>query len=175
MTAPVIPTALDRNSPAARACDAHNRALAAELRTRVAAVALGGGAKSRAQLRPGERALIGGAQQMLRNDPAILRIHHSALVRAAKEVFRMTHEELVQRIVHCDHYGERLVATAPGAAGLLPCAGDRARIPGKDRGVQPADVDAELERICRGDAYQLAIEQSLLDTPALLGRISRSV
>ena len=47
MTAPVIPTALDRNSPAARTCDAHNRALAAELRTRVATVAAGGGTKSR--------------------------------------------------------------------------------------------------------------------------------
>jgi 3-methylcrotonyl-CoA carboxylase beta subunit len=47
MTAPVIPTTLDRGSAQAQARDAHNRALAAELRDRVAMVGAGGGAKAR--------------------------------------------------------------------------------------------------------------------------------
>ena len=47
MTAPVIPTTLDRGSPEALARDAHNRALAADLRAHVAKVAAGGGTKAR--------------------------------------------------------------------------------------------------------------------------------
>jgi 3-methylcrotonyl-CoA carboxylase beta subunit len=47
MSAPVLPTALDPDSDAARARAAHNRALAAELRARVATAALGGSAASR--------------------------------------------------------------------------------------------------------------------------------
>lgn len=47
MTAPVLSTALNLDSPEAQARDAHNRALAQELRDRVAQVALGGDQKSR--------------------------------------------------------------------------------------------------------------------------------
>jgi 3-methylcrotonyl-CoA carboxylase beta subunit len=47
VSAPVIGTKLDRLAPDVQARDAHNRALAAELRERVAQIALGGGAKAR--------------------------------------------------------------------------------------------------------------------------------
>ncbi|RZJ97895.1 MAG: methylcrotonoyl-CoA carboxylase [Novosphingobium sp.] len=47
MSAPVLQTALNPDSPEAQARAAHNRALAAELRERVATAALGGNAKSR--------------------------------------------------------------------------------------------------------------------------------
>ena len=47
MTAPVLDTKVDANSDQFRANAAHNRALAEELRTRVAAAALGGNAQSR--------------------------------------------------------------------------------------------------------------------------------
>ena len=47
MTAPVLTTALDLDSPEARARAAHNRALADELRAKVAEAALGGPAASR--------------------------------------------------------------------------------------------------------------------------------
>jgi 3-methylcrotonyl-CoA carboxylase beta subunit len=47
MTAPVLPTALNLDDPQAQARAAHNRKLAAELRERVAKVALGGDQKSR--------------------------------------------------------------------------------------------------------------------------------
>ncbi|OYX64396.1 MAG: methylcrotonoyl-CoA carboxylase [Novosphingobium sp. 32-60-15] len=47
MSAPVLPSALDNNSPEAMARAAHNRALAEELRSRVAQAALGGDARSR--------------------------------------------------------------------------------------------------------------------------------
>lgn len=47
MSAPVLPSALDTTSPDAMARAAHNRALAKELRARVAQAALGGDARSR--------------------------------------------------------------------------------------------------------------------------------
>jgi 3-methylcrotonyl-CoA carboxylase beta subunit len=49
MSAPVLPTSLDLSSPEAQARAAHNRALAAQLRARVAKAALGGDEKSRAR------------------------------------------------------------------------------------------------------------------------------
>ena len=47
MSAPVLTTTLDRESPEAKQRAAHNRALAEQLRARVAEAALGGNAKSR--------------------------------------------------------------------------------------------------------------------------------
>ena len=47
MSAPILTTSLNLDSPEAKARDAHNRALAAELRERVAKAALGGDQKSR--------------------------------------------------------------------------------------------------------------------------------
>ena len=47
MSAPVLATALDLDSPEAQARAAHNRALAAELRDRIAKAALGGNEKAR--------------------------------------------------------------------------------------------------------------------------------
>jgi len=47
MSAPVLPSTLDRESPEAKQRIAHNRALAEQLRARVAEAALGGNAKSR--------------------------------------------------------------------------------------------------------------------------------
>ncbi len=47
MSGPALPTLLDREAPEARARAAHNRALAEDLRARVAKAALGGGEKAR--------------------------------------------------------------------------------------------------------------------------------
>ncbi|HEY8605222.1 carboxyl transferase domain-containing protein [Tsuneonella suprasediminis] len=47
MTAPILPTRLDRESPEAKARFAHNRALADDLRAKVAEAALGGSEKHR--------------------------------------------------------------------------------------------------------------------------------
>ena len=65
------------------------------------------------------------------------------------------------------------VAAAPGAAPLLPEAGDRAREAGRDHAVEQADVDPELERVGRGDAEQLAGGEPLLDLAPLRRACSR--
>ena len=49
MSAPVLPTNVNLESPEAKARDAHNRALAKDLHEKVATAALGGNEKSRAR------------------------------------------------------------------------------------------------------------------------------
>ena len=63
----------------------------------------------------------------------------------------------------------------PGAPEALPGRGDRARVAGADDGVEPADVDAELERVGRDDAEDLAGAQLPLDLAALLGQVAAAV
>ena len=59
------------------------------------------------------------------------------------------------------------------ASPLLPQRGDRAREADRDRAVERADVDPQLERIRGGDAEQLAAHQALLDLAALRSACSR--
>ena len=56
MTAPVLTSKLDRESPEAKARFAHNHALATELRARVAEAALGGPEKHRERQRVARQA-----------------------------------------------------------------------------------------------------------------------
>ena len=67
-------------------------------------------------------------------------------------------------------------ALAPARpAELLPRRRDRARVAGQDRDVQAPDVDAELERIGRDDAEDLAVAQPSLDRPALRRQVAAAV
>src|SRR6185503_15451989 len=67
------------------------------------------------------------------------------------------------------------VVAAPGPAPLLSEARDRAREPDRDGGVERADVDAELQRVRRGDAEQVALDQPALDLAALGGRVAGAI
>ena len=72
-------------------------------------------------------------------------------------------------------HGERQVVAAAGAAHLLPGAGERARVAGEHRGVEPADVDAQLERVGGDDAADAALAQAALDRAALVRQIAAAV
>src|SRR5581483_2725345 len=67
------------------------------------------------------------------------------------------------------------VTAAAGASPLLAEAGDRSREADRDGGVEIADVDPELERVRRGDAEELALDEAPLDLASLLRRVSRPV
>ena len=64
---------------------------------------------------------------------------------------------------------------APGPSPLLAQRGDRAGEADRDRAVELADVDPELERVGGRDAEQLALHQPPLDLPALRGRVPGAV
>ena len=67
------------------------------------------------------------------------------------------------------------VAAAARASPLLAQRRDRAGEADRDRAVEQADVDAELERVRRRDAEQLAFDEPTLDLAALLGRVAGAV
>jgi hypothetical protein len=87
----------------------------------------------------------------------------------------MRHEPLVELVVAGHEHGQRLLLLAPCSACLLPERGDGAREPVEHAGVEPADVDAQLQRVGGDDAAQLAVGQRLLDLAALLGQVAAAV
>ena len=87
----------------------------------------------------------------------------------------MRGEELVDRRGGADERREARAGAPTGAAHLLPGRGDRPRIADAERGIQPTDVDAELERIRRHDAADTAIAQALLDLVALVRQVAAAV
>ena len=63
----------------------------------------------------------------------------------------------------------------PRAAGLLPGAGDGARVAADHYRIHPADVHAEFERVGADQAEQLAVQKSALKRAALLWPVTGAV
>ena len=87
----------------------------------------------------------------------------------------MPHQVLIHRLVVRHEDRERRLALAAGAAGLLPGAGERRRSADQDRRVEAADVDAELERVGRDHAAELAREERLLDRAPLFRQVTAAI
>ena len=93
---------------------------------------------------------------------------------AVEQRLRLAHEVLVERVLRGDEH-RKAVRAAAGASPLLAQARDRAGEADRDRGVEVADVDPELERIGRGDAEELSLDEPPLDLAALLRRVAGAV
>jgi hypothetical protein len=87
----------------------------------------------------------------------------------------MVHEVGVQRVVPGDQHRQSLPAGPPGPTRLLPQRSPRARIPADQHGIQPDQVDAELERVGRRQPEQLPAEQLPLDLPPVLLEVTGPV
>ena len=92
----------------------------------------------------------------------------------AEQLVGLAHEELVEAVLARDQHREPAAAAA-GASPLLAQRRNRAREADRDHAVEQADVDAELERIRRRDAEQLAVLQPALDVAALLRGVAGPV
>ena len=124
-------------------------------------------------LRP-DRPLVGRRVHVRIEDPRVRMIEPRGLDPALEQGLGLAHEELVERVLARDQHREP-VAAAPGPAPLLAQRGDGAGKAHRDRAVELADVDAELERIGRRDPEQLAVHQPPLDLAALRGRVAGAV
>jgi hypothetical protein len=93
---------------------------------------------------------------------------------AVEELLRMAAEELVERVVS-GHVERKPPAPATRAAPLLAKACDGSGERHGDRRVEMPDVDAELERVRRDHAEQLALGEPALELPPLLGGVAGSV
>ncbi len=81
----------------------------------------------------------------------------------------------VERVVAGHQHHQRLVAASAGPAGLLPERGPGAGEARHDHGVQPGDVDTELQRVRGGDPEQVAADQRGLQRPPLLRQVAAAV
>ena len=125
-----------------------------------------------------QRALVRGAEQVLAVDQRALVVEDRGLDGALQELVGVAAEELVERVLAGDVHGQpapRRSIGAPGAAPHLAQRGDRAGERDDDRGVERADVDAELERVGRDHGAQLAAHQPALELAALLGGVAGAV
>ena len=107
-------------------------------------------------------------------DARVRVVEDRCLDGAGEERLGIAHEELVERVLARDEDGDA-VSAAPRAAPLLAQRRDRAGERDRDRAVERADVDPELERVGRGDAEQLAGHQPPLDLAPLRGRVAGAV
>ena len=139
-----------------------------------ASAALSAPAPSTSSSAGDERQLVGGGAQVADADLGVRRVEDRRLVRAAEQGVGVVDEVAVER-VGARHEQREALAAAAGAAPLLAQARDRAREADRDRAVEQADVDAQLERLGRDDAEQLPGHEVALDAPPLLGGVARAV
>ena len=92
-----------------------------------------------------------------------------------EEELRVVHHVAIDRRAGRDQDPDADALAPAGPADLLPGRGDRARIAGEDRHVEPSDVDAELERVRADDPEDLAVAQPALDRAALRGQVAAAV
>ncbi len=81
----------------------------------------------------------------------------------------------VERVVAGHEDPQCVLGATPGPADLLPEGGPGAGEAGDQHGVEPADVDAELEGVGRGEAHQVTPAQGGLEGAALLGEVAPAV
>ncbi len=121
-----------------------------------------------------ERPLEGRREHVPVQDPRVGVVEDGCLDPPAQKRLRLAHEELVECVLARDEHREP-VAPPAGSAPLLAEARHGAREADGDCAVEEADVDAELERVGRRDAEQLAGDQPPLDLAPLGGRVPRPV
>ena len=92
-----------------------------------------------------------------------------------EKIFRIFDQELVHRIAARDEQRQAVTATPARAPGLLPGAGDRARVTDHDARRQIADIDAQLQRVGGDHAHHRALAQTALDLPPQLGQVTAAV
>ena len=107
-------------------------------------------------------------------DARVRVVEDRRLDAAPEQRLGLAHEVLVERVLARDEHGEPVAAPA-GPAPLLAQARDGPGEADRDGAVEQADVDAELERVRRGDAEQLALHQPALDLAPLRGGVPGAV
>ena len=123
----------------------------------------------------GHRQLEARGAQVVEQDVQVVGVDEAVLGRRVEQVLGMGRQELVDRCRRADERRQARPAATAGATHLLPGRGDRARVADADRGVEGADVDAELERI-RGDhAAHATVPQAGLDRVPLVRQVAAAI
>ncbi len=121
-----------------------------------------------------QRPLVRGAEEVPAEDLRALVVEDRRLDGALQEVVGVAAEELVERVLARDVYGQA-AAAPPGAPPHLPQRGDGPGERDDDGRVELADVDPELQRVGRDHRAQLAANEAALELAALLGGVAGAV
>ena len=105
----------------------------------------------------------------------VVRVDEPRLRRRVEEVVGVRRHVLAERRRRRHDRRERQVVAATRAPHLLPRARERARIARQHRRIQPADIDAQLQRVRRHDAADAALAQPALDCTPLVRQIAAAV
>ena len=107
-------------------------------------------------------------------DARVCVIEDRRLDLPAQERLGLPHEVLVERVLARDE-DRKPVSASPRPSPLLPERGHRAGEADRDRAVEQADVDPELEGVGRADTEEVALDEAPLDLPTLLRRVAGTV
>ena len=121
-----------------------------------------------------ERRLERGREHVRVEDARVRVVEDRGLDAAREQRLGLAREELVERVLARDEHREPAPAP-PGAPPLLAERRDGSREADRDRAVEQADVDPELERVRRRDAEELALDEPPFDLTSLLGRVAGAV
>src|SRR4051812_28820225 len=121
-----------------------------------------------------DRGLVGGGEDVAVEDAMVRVVEDGRLDLSAEQRLGLAHEVLVERVLAGDEHGEAMSA-ASGASPLLAQACDRPGKSDRDRAVEQADVDPELERVGRRHAQQLPLDEAPLDLTSLLRRVAGAI
>ena len=121
------------------------------------------------------RQLENRALELVQQDVDVVRIDVARLRGGAEQILGMADDELVDRRRGGDQDRQRDFGRAARSARLLPAGGDGAGEPGHHRRVQPADVDAQLQRVGRHHPPQRPVAQPAFDTAPLVREVAAAI
>ena len=119
--------------------------------------------------------LKGRAGQVVGHDCQVVRVKQGLLDRLAEKVARVSDQVLVEREGAGDQHRDRGPHPPPGPPGLLPGAGDGARVASHHATAQLPDVHPQFERVGRDDAAYLPLAQPALNTAPFAGEVAAPV
>src|SRR4029077_6331917 len=111
--------------------------------------------------------MAGQQEQAVRIDQPLLRV-------GAQEVLRVADDELVEREAGAAKPSPP-TRPSPGSSELLPRGGDGSWISDENRGLQAADVDAQLEGVGADDRGDIAVAQAGLDLTTVQRQVAGTI
>src|SRR5665648_74194 len=112
---------------------------------------------------------------MIEQDQQVIRIDKGLFGRTFQEIIRVMRQELIERGSRSDKDGNSRIVTTPGPTGLLPSAGNCARVTYQQSGSQATNVDAQLEGIGGNHKAGMPGAQAFFDLAALPGQIAGTI
>src|SRR5579862_3557826 len=112
---------------------------------------------------------------MVHENLKVVRLNAGVFRRASEEVFRMLHDELVERSRGSDEHRARTSCTSSCTAGPLPGGSNRSRIPGHHAGIEGTNVDSKFECVGGYHSQDAAVAQTAFNLAPFFRQVASAV